>query len=58
MVELQRLKLKMHLDILILTNGGGKKNQEGAYTTKGGSYGIGLDVGAVWSRSKTKLIGR
>ena len=35
-----------------------KKNQEGAYTTKGGSYGIGLDVGAVWSRSKTKLIGR
>ena len=35
----------------------GKKG-EGAYTTKGGSYGIGLDVGAVWSRSKTKLIGR
>ena len=28
------------------------------YTTKGGSYGIGLDAGAVWSRSKTKLIGR
>ena len=35
----------------------GKKG-DGAYTTKGGSYGIGLDVGAVWSRSKTKLIGR
>ena len=44
-------------DCLELNITGGKKG-EGAYTTKGGSYGIGLDVGAVWSRSKTKLIGR
>jgi hypothetical protein len=34
-----------------------KKGDE-SYTTKGGSYGIGLDAGAVWSRIKTKLVGR
>ncbi|SIO10029.1 RHS repeat-associated core domain-containing protein [Epilithonimonas zeae] len=28
------------------------------YTTKGGGYGIGVEAGAMWTRSKTTLIGR
>ncbi|HCM33671.1 DUF6443 domain-containing protein [Chryseobacterium sp.] len=33
------------------------KNKNG-YTTKSGSYGIGAEAGAMWTRSKTTLIGK